>query len=80
MYRPVDVYSMWDDVVNARNWTSGLDEVWRANSANQTGIGWQYFATASGVMRYYPGADWPRTDAVDTFDIRRRPSYIVVSG
>ena len=36
-------------------WTKGLNEIFISNYANYEGLSWQYFGTAEGIHRQYPG-------------------------
>jgi len=76
---PVDVWRQSQPVIKAINWTQTLDEVWNSNVEDDPEIGYQFFGSTSGMLRYFPGTEWPDFKGVDTFDIRRRPPFTVGS-
>lgn len=43
------------EIVNGINWTSALDEVFKANRLDDPTLSWQYFGLDKGLMRIYPG-------------------------
>lgn len=42
-------------VVNTIKWTSGLDKYFKENEMKNHSLLWQYFGSADGVYRVYPG-------------------------
>ena len=42
-------------VLEAINWTEGLEEVWKENREEDPDLAWQYFGSSTGFMRMYPG-------------------------
>ena len=43
------------DILNALNWTSGLDKIWSENHAADPTLLWQFFGSKTGIFRNYPG-------------------------
>jgi len=41
--------------VNTIKWTSGLDKYFKENEMRNHSLLWQYFGSADGVYRVYPG-------------------------
>ncbi|XP_074645886.1 voltage-dependent calcium channel subunit alpha-2/delta-3-like [Tubulanus polymorphus] len=72
---PTNVYDKSDPVVNGVNWTDGLNNVFIQNYKNDPGLSWQYFGSASGFFRIYPGMKWHYAD-IDLYDARMQPWYI----
>lgn len=42
-------------IVNTIKWTSGLDKYFKENEMRNHSLLWQYFGSADGVYRVYPG-------------------------
>lgn len=42
-------------IVNTIKWTSGLDKYFKENEMTNHSLLWQYFGSADGVYRVYPG-------------------------
>lgn len=67
------------DVLNGLQWSSAVDEVFKANREREPDIGWQYLGSQLGFLRVYPATWWQppaHLDGVDLYDVRRRPWYI----
>ena len=43
------------DILNALNWTSGLDKIWSENHVADPTLLWQFFGSKTGIFRNYPG-------------------------
>ena len=41
--------------MNTIKWTSGLDKYFKENEMKNHSLLWQYFGSADGVYRVYPG-------------------------
>ncbi|KAK2145366.1 hypothetical protein LSH36_683g02013 [Paralvinella palmiformis] len=72
---PTNVYDESVEVLNGVDWSEALDEYFRENYQNDPTLTWQYFGSASGFFRNYPGMRWP-VEGVDLFDCRTRGWYI----
>ncbi|CAG0883373.1 unnamed protein product [Darwinula stevensoni] len=74
---PTNVYERDYEVLEAIGWSDQLNNMFKSNAALDPSLSWQYFASASGVLRYFPAAAWMRLEnAPDEFDSRLRPWYI----
>ncbi|XP_020618652.1 voltage-dependent calcium channel subunit alpha-2/delta-4-like [Orbicella faveolata] len=73
---PTDVFSGGVGIVNTIKWTSGLDKYFKENEMTNHSLLWQYFGSADGVYRVYPGFKWTTESKQDIFDHRRRGWYI----
>ncbi|KAK2184995.1 hypothetical protein NP493_248g03021 [Ridgeia piscesae] len=72
---PTNVYDESDEVLNGVDWSEKLDEFFRKNYEDDPTLTWQYFGSASGFLRSYPGMEWPM-HGVDVFDCRTCGWYI----
>eukprot|EP00112_Aurelia_sp_Birch-Aquarium-sp1_P013065 Seg2758.2 transcript_id=Seg2758.2/GoldUCD/mRNA.D3Y31 product="Voltage-dependent calcium channel subunit alpha-2/delta-3" protein_id=Seg2758.2/GoldUCD/D3Y31 len=74
---PTEVYDKGPKVARDIKWTKKLNKVFIDNFQMFPDLSWQYFGSAEGIHRQYPGRDWPVTPGVpDLYDARRRPWYI----
>ncbi|XP_018912174.2 LOW QUALITY PROTEIN: voltage-dependent calcium channel subunit alpha-2/delta-3 [Bemisia tabaci] len=73
---PSNVFDQWPHVQHALQWSEGLDEVFEQNYQADPSLSWQYFASATGMLRHYPGIRWFTPEVVDSFDCRTLPWYI----
>ncbi|KAK7878685.1 hypothetical protein WMY93_030521 [Mugilogobius chulae] len=72
---PTNVYNR--DIVNGVYMSEVLDDVFIDNFQKDPTLTWQYFGSASGFFRLYPGIQWiPDENGVVTFDCRNRNWYI----
>jgi hypothetical protein len=44
------------EILKEIEWTEDLDAVFKSNYEQDPSLSWQYFGSASGIMRQYPGA------------------------
>ncbi|KAJ8301427.1 hypothetical protein KUTeg_020414 [Tegillarca granosa] len=73
---PVEIYEGDIDILNGLKWSEKLDAVFKENYENDSEILWQYFGSQTGFMRTFPASLWGTpSDAVDLYDVRRRPWY-----
>ncbi|XP_058447088.1 voltage-dependent calcium channel subunit alpha-2/delta-3 isoform X2 [Malaya genurostris] len=72
---PQNVYDRYPWVLEALQWSEALDDVFVQNYNSDPALSWQYFGSATGILRHYPALEWDR-EQVDTFDCRRRSWYI----
>ncbi|XP_036356718.1 voltage-dependent calcium channel subunit alpha-2/delta-3-like isoform X2 [Octopus sinensis] len=72
------VYHKTLEVLNGVQWTRALDKVFKENKDNDSNLSWQYFGSAVGFMRVYPGIKWPINDEdrIDLYDCRLQGWYI----
>ncbi|KAF4528188.1 hypothetical protein B566_EDAN014013 [Ephemera danica] len=72
---PVNVFDRAPAVIEAITWSENLDRVFAANYRVDPSLTWQYFGSARGFMRQFPGIQW-RSAGVDLYDCRTQPWYI----
>ncbi|XP_058819559.1 voltage-dependent calcium channel subunit alpha-2/delta-3 isoform X2 [Topomyia yanbarensis] len=72
---PQNVYDRYPWVLEALQWSEALDDVFVQNYNSDPALSWQYFGSATGILRHYPALEWDR-ELVDIFDCRRRSWYI----
>lgn len=75
---PTEVYDRGPAVARDIEWTKKLNTVFNQNLKDRPSLSWQYFGTAEGIHRQYPGRQWPLppVGVPDMYDARRRPWYI----
>uniref|UniRef100_A0A672H3U8 Calcium channel, voltage-dependent, alpha 2/delta subunit 4a n=1 Tax=Salarias fasciatus TaxID=181472 RepID=A0A672H3U8_SALFA len=74
---PTNVYNKDPDIVNGVYMSEALNDVFIDNFQKDPTLTWQYFGSASGFFRLYPGIQWiPDENGVVTFDCRKRNWYI----
>ncbi|XP_059181702.1 voltage-dependent calcium channel subunit alpha-2/delta-4 [Centropristis striata] len=74
---PTNVYNRDTDIVNGAYMSEALNDVFIDNFQKDPTLTWQYFGSASGFFRLYPGIQWiPDENGVVTFDCRNRNWYI----
>uniref|UniRef100_A0A8C5BDF8 Calcium channel, voltage dependent, alpha2/delta subunit 3 n=1 Tax=Gadus morhua TaxID=8049 RepID=A0A8C5BDF8_GADMO len=65
------------DIVNGVYWSEALNKVFVENFERDPSLIWQYFGSAKGFFRQYPGVKWhPDEHGVIGFDCRNRKWYI----
>ncbi|TMS18964.1 Voltage-dependent calcium channel subunit alpha-2/delta-3 [Larimichthys crocea] len=65
------------DIVNGVYWSEALNKVFVDNFERDPTLIWQYFGSAKGFFRQYPGVKWhPDEHGVIGFDCRNRKWYI----
>ncbi|KAJ3602702.1 hypothetical protein NHX12_030451, partial [Muraenolepis orangiensis] len=73
---PVNL-SLNSDIVNGVYWSEALNKVFVENYERDPSLIWQYFGSAKGFFRQYPGVKWhPDEHGVIGFDCRNRKWYI----
>ncbi|KAM8909887.1 voltage-dependent calcium channel subunit alpha-2/delta-4 isoform 1-T1 [Spinachia spinachia] len=74
---PTNVYNKDPDILNGVYMSEALNDVFIDNFQKDPTLTWQYFGSASGFFRLYPGIQWiPDENGVVTFDCRNRNWYI----
>ncbi|XP_029317836.1 voltage-dependent calcium channel subunit alpha-2/delta-4 [Cottoperca gobio] len=74
---PTNVYNRDTDIVNGAYMSEALNDVFIDNFQKDPTLTWQYFGSATGFFRLYPGIQWiPDENGVVTFDCRNRNWYI----
>ncbi|KAH0516338.1 Voltage-dependent calcium channel subunit alpha-2/delta-3 [Microtus ochrogaster] len=64
-------------IVNGVYWSESLNKVFVDNFDRDPSLIWQYFGSAKGFFRQYPGIKWePDENGVIAFDCRNRKWYI----
>uniref|UniRef100_A0A3B5Q7D4 Calcium voltage-gated channel auxiliary subunit alpha2delta 3 n=1 Tax=Xiphophorus maculatus TaxID=8083 RepID=A0A3B5Q7D4_XIPMA len=64
-------------IVNGVYWSEALNKVFVDNFERDPSLIWQYFGSAKGFFRQYPGIKWkPDDHGVIAFDCRNRKWYI----
>ncbi|XP_071499643.1 voltage-dependent calcium channel subunit alpha-2/delta-3-like [Diadema antillarum] len=68
-------------VIKTTYFTTGLDEAFKENVADDPKLRWQYFGSVEGLVRLFPGREWD-TNFVgfyNDYDPRVRPWYIAAT-
>ncbi|KAK0135863.1 Voltage-dependent calcium channel subunit alpha-2/delta-3 [Merluccius polli] len=74
---PTNMYNKDPDIVNGVYWSEALNKVFVENFERDPSLIWQYFGSAKGFFRQYPGVKWhPDEHGVIGFDCRNRKWYI----
>ncbi|XP_073667931.1 voltage-dependent calcium channel subunit alpha-2/delta-3 isoform X2 [Paramisgurnus dabryanus] len=74
---PTNMYNKDPDIVNGVYWSEALNKVFVDNYKRDPSLIWQYFGSAKGFFRQYPGVKWhPDENGVISFDCRNRKWYI----
>uniref|UniRef100_A0AAY4A9R9 VWFA domain-containing protein n=1 Tax=Denticeps clupeoides TaxID=299321 RepID=A0AAY4A9R9_9TELE len=74
---PTNMYNKDPDIVNGVHWSEALNKVFVDNFEKDPSLIWQYFGSAKGFFRQYPGVKWhPDEHGVIAFDCRNRKWYI----
>ncbi|XP_060885459.1 voltage-dependent calcium channel subunit alpha-2/delta-4 isoform X2 [Labrus mixtus] len=74
---PTNVYNRDPDILNGAYMSEALNDVFVDNFQKDPTLTWQYFGSATGFFRLYPGIQWiPDENGVVTFDCRNRNWYI----
>uniref|UniRef100_E7EUE0 Calcium voltage-gated channel auxiliary subunit alpha2delta 4 n=1 Tax=Homo sapiens TaxID=9606 RepID=E7EUE0_HUMAN len=74
---PTNVYNKDPDILNGVYMSEALNAVFVENFQRDPTLTWQYFGSATGFFRIYPGIKWtPDENGVITFDCRNRGWYI----
>uniref|UniRef100_A0A3Q2NXR2 Calcium channel, voltage dependent, alpha2/delta subunit 3 n=1 Tax=Fundulus heteroclitus TaxID=8078 RepID=A0A3Q2NXR2_FUNHE len=75
---PTNMYNKDPDIVNGVYWSEALNKVFVENFERDPTLIWQYFGSAKGFFRQYPGKiKWhPDEHGVIGFDCRNRKWYI----
>ncbi|EMP27889.1 Voltage-dependent calcium channel subunit alpha-2/delta-3 [Chelonia mydas] len=71
------MYNKDPAIVNGVFWSESLNKVFVDNFDRDPSLIWQYFGSAKGFFRQYPGIKWePDENGVIAFDCRNRKWYI----
>uniref|UniRef100_A0A3B5M9T9 Calcium voltage-gated channel auxiliary subunit alpha2delta 4 n=1 Tax=Xiphophorus couchianus TaxID=32473 RepID=A0A3B5M9T9_9TELE len=74
---PTNVYNRDPDILNGVYMSEALNDIFIDNFQKDPTLTWQYFGSATGFFRLYPGIQWiPDENGVVTFDCRNRNWYI----
>nr|XP_060622048.1 voltage-dependent calcium channel subunit alpha-2/delta-3 isoform X3 [Anolis sagrei ordinatus] len=74
---PTNMYNKDPAIVNGVYWSESLNKVFVDNFDHDPSLIWQYFGSAKGFFRQYPGIKWePDENGVIAFDCRNRKWYI----
>ncbi|XP_061571000.1 voltage-dependent calcium channel subunit alpha-2/delta-4 isoform X1 [Cololabis saira] len=74
---PTNVYNRDPDILNGVYMSEALNDIFMDNFKKDPTLTWQYFGSATGFFRLYPGIKWmPDENGVVTFDCRNRNWYI----
>ncbi|XP_041833562.1 voltage-dependent calcium channel subunit alpha-2/delta-4 isoform X2 [Melanotaenia boesemani] len=74
---PTNVYNRDPDILNGVYMSEALNDIFVDNFQKDATLTWQYFGSATGFFRLYPGIQWtPDENGVVTFDCRNRNWYI----
>ncbi|XP_069795772.1 voltage-dependent calcium channel subunit alpha-2/delta-3 isoform X4 [Narcine bancroftii] len=74
---PTNKYNKDPAIVNGVFWSEALNKVFVDNFERDPSLIWQYFGSANGFFRQYPGIKWePDENGVIAFDCRNRKWYI----
>ncbi|XP_042529219.1 voltage-dependent calcium channel subunit alpha-2/delta-4-like, partial [Dipodomys spectabilis] len=71
---PTNVYNKDPDILNGVYMSEALNPVFVENFQRDPTLTWQYFGSATGFFRIYPGIKW--TPDENAFDCRNRGWYI----
>uniref|UniRef100_A0A8C5CWK1 Calcium voltage-gated channel auxiliary subunit alpha2delta 4 n=1 Tax=Gadus morhua TaxID=8049 RepID=A0A8C5CWK1_GADMO len=74
---PTNVFNKDPGILNGVYMSEALNDVFVDNFQKDPTLTWQYFGSATGFFRLYPGIKWtPDDNGVVTFDCRNRNWYI----
>ncbi|XP_064162673.1 voltage-dependent calcium channel subunit alpha-2/delta-3-like isoform X1 [Anguilla rostrata] len=74
---PTNMYNKDSAIVNGVYWSEALNKVFVDNFERDPTLIWQYFGSAKGFFRQYPGVKWHSDEhGVIAFDCRNRKWYI----
>ncbi|XP_062339105.1 voltage-dependent calcium channel subunit alpha-2/delta-4 isoform X1 [Osmerus eperlanus] len=74
---PTNVYNKDPGILNGVYMSEALNDIFIDNFQKDPTLTWQYFGSATGFFRIYPGIQWtPDENGVVTFDCRNRNWYI----
>ncbi|XP_074213705.1 voltage-dependent calcium channel subunit alpha-2/delta-4 [Camelus bactrianus] len=74
---PTNVYNKDPEILNGIYMSEALNPVFVENFQRDPTLTWQYFGSATGFFRIYPGIKWtPDENGVIAFDCRNRGWYI----
>ncbi|XP_034830585.1 voltage-dependent calcium channel subunit alpha-2/delta-3 [Maniola hyperantus] len=72
---PTNIFYQEAAALNAILWSKKLNQVFINNYKSDPSLVWQYFGSAHGILRFYPGMPWKK-EGVDTYDCRVKSWYI----
>uniref|UniRef100_M4AH59 Calcium channel, voltage dependent, alpha2/delta subunit 3 n=1 Tax=Xiphophorus maculatus TaxID=8083 RepID=M4AH59_XIPMA len=73
---PTNMYNKDPDIMNGVYWSEALNKVFVENFERDPTLIWQYFGSAKGFFRQYPGEIKWNPDQSISFDCRNRKWYI----
>ncbi|XP_028810566.1 voltage-dependent calcium channel subunit alpha-2/delta-4 isoform X2 [Denticeps clupeoides] len=74
---PTNVYNKDSEILNGVYMSEALNDIFVDNFEKDPTLTWQYFGSATGFFRLYPGIQWtPDENGVVAFDARNRNWYI----
>ncbi|XP_064632640.1 voltage-dependent calcium channel subunit alpha-2/delta-3-like isoform X3 [Lineus longissimus] len=75
---PTNVYDRSKPVLDGVAWSEKLDAIFRENFKKDNTLTWQYFGSATGFFRIYPGVSWRVNTPgwIDFYDSRTQDWYI----
>ncbi|KAL7669184.1 hypothetical protein ACOME3_009850 [Neoechinorhynchus agilis] len=79
---PTIIYDQSKEIMDSAAWSFDLNRAFSENYMNDPEITWQYFCSATGLYRTWPGTRWtypenmPPNNQVDLFDCRVRTWYV----
>ncbi|PAA66861.1 hypothetical protein BOX15_Mlig023752g1 [Macrostomum lignano] len=84
---PSNIYDASTSMLNAANWSQGLDKVFESNAALDPMLKWQYFGNTEGLFKIYPGIRWyiqtkdlgSKDITLDFFDCRTQYWYLLAA-
>ena len=76
LHIPVNVFNRDQKILHTARWSETLDEFFKGNLEKDRELFWQYFCSAHGLFRRYPGAFWDTPSDKDFFDCRLQHWYI----
>ena len=77
---PTNVFDGSSEINNGARWTMRLNDIFVENREQDKTIYWQYFGSALGFYRVFPGSKWATSsDKIDMFDCRTKGWYIQAS-
>ena len=75
VHLPASVLISAQAVSQALGWSSKLEEVFKENYKQDPTLYWQYFASSTGFLRYFPAAQW--VEAVSSADDPRMRDWYI---
>jgi hypothetical protein len=79
LHIPTNVFDRDREILRTARWSELLDEQFQYNLNRDKELFWQYFCSAHGLFRRFPGAFWDTPATEDFFDCRLQSWYISAS-